>query len=259
MTYIANPTLVDFLDKSTNVCLPNGYMKLYPELSLQQEGFVANNYFKLFYALSTAKGTFEKFSELAAIILSQPYNPLVSDELLLSSLKEILGINFVLEDLTSDVLRRVLYAKLLANINDGTISKTIEIYSELMDSVYVQRIRLGVSPAVSYCAIGGNLPISISELAILWDSAVTAGIYIELRQAPASVFGFFGDPNSMGFSTLASTGEVVRAVPPYFAFEGDPDAEGFSTIDSPLLGGNLPTLVLPLNGGGNFANIIFSL
>lgn len=261
--YIANSTLIQFLTLSSNVCLPVGYQKPYPQESIDQEGFAPNNFFNLFYALSVSNDGFDYFQTLANIILNRPYNPLYCDAILLQSLRNVLGLNFVLTPLTIPKLRRVLYSKLLANINSGQIASTIQIYSVLMDAAYVQRIRLGVSPNVSYCSVSYNsqseIPISTGELEILWNDAVTAGIYVELRKAPADYFAFSSDPGGLGFATLSSDGLVVKTVPPYFGFFNDDAASGFATADALKTGGNMPTLVIPSKAGGSFTNIVFSI
>ena len=256
MSDILNNTLIDFLNNSSTVCIPQGYDKAFPQQSVDQPGFVPNDYYKLFKSLANAEQTFEYFKYLANLILDRPFNPLECNQLLLDALKNILGINFITEDLDEQTLRQVLYAKLLANINNGTINNTIEIFQTLLDAKFVRRIRLG-GVNVSYCAIAGDLPITLDELQTFWDQAKTGGIFIELRKAPLGFFGFFGDPDALGFATLSGTGLIIRKINPYFGFYSDPNAHGFATVDSPTVGGYMATLVLPSQGGGNMATIIY--
>lgn len=254
-----NQTLVDLLNNSS-ICLPKAYVKAFPQESVSSVDFVPNSYFELLSCFANADQTFEYFKTLANILVNRPYNPLYADELLLDSLKNVLGIQFIVENLTIPALRNVLYAKLLANINNGTINSTKEVYKALMSASRVFRVRLGfVSTAISYCSIGGTLPISLDELATFWEEAKTGGIYIELSQAPLDYFGFAEDSGALGFSSTEG-GQIVQAPLPYFGFYEDPldTATGFSTIDAPNSGGMFPVLVDLVNSGGSFASIIYT-
>ncbi len=203
-----NSVLIDALNLSSTACMPQGYMREYPEQSINAVGFVPNNYYTLLSALFTSSNTFQDFKDLANVILNRPYNPLYCDITLLEPLKNVIGINFVLTELPEDQLRQILYAKLLSNTSSGDIKKTIAIYQALVKPTYIQRIRIGNSPGVSYCAVGGTLPISTDELNTFWQSAVTAGVYVELshaiiREPGQKPLGFLGNPNCAGLASIS--------------------------------------------------------
>lgn len=254
-----NDTLVNFLNNSSTVCTPPGYNKKYPQESVASEGFVETNYYKLFSCFADAQDTFEYFRILVNNLINEPYNPLIASSFLLNALRNIIGLQFVTEDLTEEQVRQLLEAKLLANTNNGTISNTMTVFRALMLPLWIQRIRLGITSVnVSYAAIGGEgLIISISELSVFWSAATTGGIFIELRWGPQDYFGFSEDPLAMGFSSI-SNDLVVRVIPPYFGFFEDPDAVGFSTTYDPTSGGHMPVLVSALESGGHFFTTIYS-
>jgi hypothetical protein len=259
-------TLKRMMDLSFGWILPDGYVKGHGDEAVALDEFKPNNYYNLMSCFADAKNAFEYFDQLAQIILTRPFHPLYCDKVLLTGLKNALGVNFIIKSQDEAVVRRVLMAKLLANINNGTITNTLEIYKVLMGADYTMRIRSGHS--VSYTAVGGTIPLDLDNLNLLWDGAHTAGIYIELRRVKTPGFGFITlknpkpAPGAKGFATLKNKGKkVLKTTAPGFAFitlKNPTPAEGtkgFSTLKSNT-GGHLSTLVLETQGGGRFATIL---
>lgn len=203
-----NTTLVNLLNNSSTDCIPPGYNKMYPQESVASEGFIPTTYYKFLASFANSEKTFEYFRTLVLAIVNQPYNPLVASSILLGALTNILGLSFITEAFTENQLRQLLYAKLLANVNNGTIRGTTTVYNTLMASNYVRRVRIGVGTVnVSYSATGGpGLIISLDELNNFWSAAHTGGIDISLSYSPGVFFGFLDDidPDALGFSSIIS-------------------------------------------------------
>jgi len=255
MTVQLNQTLIDFLNNSTTTCIPQGYDKVYPYDSIPN--IQPNNYFKLLSGIAFADLGFENFNELVQIILNRPYSPQYANVLLLSTLQNVLGLQFITQELDEEKLRNVLYAKLLANINDGTIRNTFAIYQTLMQPLFIRRIRLGQSCNINYTSVAGTLPITFTELRTFWAEAVTGGIYVELANARLDYFGFLGDPFANGFGTITDE-LILKTFKPYFGFAGDtrPNATGFGSVTQPTIGGHWAILVPGELYGGHFSSIL---
>ena len=103
-------------------------------------------------------------------------------------------------DLSDADFRRVIRARILVNISAGTVEDLLAIFAALADSE-VRVDELPPNALFFYTVFGGLDSVAIDRVKQYLSTAKKAGVQIFLIDSPDDYFGFFDNPDALGFET----------------------------------------------------------